>query len=356
MSKVLIFADAHIHAHKKSFDRLKDCLACLSWVFDTAKRLKIKNIIFAGDLFQDRQRIDILTYTSTFDILLKHCDGSINFWALLGNHDLWYHDKWDISSVMPFSALPNLTVIDKACSLNIEGREIDFLPYVRDPIEYLKLLQEAAKDRNGLKLLIGHLAVHGAELNTLYHTLADVVLEHDGDMKIVGPELFKFWDKVFLGHYHGPQEMENIEYVGSPLQLTFGEAFQEKHIIVYNLDTGDKEYIINDFSPRHIITSEDEVHKYDIENNFIRLSVTNAKSIDLLDLKKDIKEKKPGTLEIIQKPKKECRQVVEDAKSILNKEDEMLETYVKEVDTGSLIKDQLTEIGKYICNKSYEKS
>lgn len=349
MSEILLFSDVHVHAHKKSFDRLKDCLNALNWVFEIAKSRKIKDIVFAGDLFQDRQKIDVMTYSSTFDVLLKHCDGSVNLWLLLGNHDLWYHDKWDVSSVLPFSALPNVTVINKPCTLKINNEEIDFMPYAHDPIEHLKQLQTLAKDRQGLKTLVGHLAIHGAELNTLYHTLSDVILEHDGEMTKVGPELFKFWDKVFLGHYHGAQEIGNIEYIGSPLQLTFGEAFQEKHIIVYDLKTGDKEYIVNDFSPQHLICSEDNIANHKVENNFVRLSVTNAKSIDLLDLKRDIQDKKPGTLEIIQKPKKEQKQVVEDAKSILNKEDEMLETYVKEVETGEMDKPHLVEIGKHIC-------
>ena len=318
----------------------------LEWVFETAKKRNIKNILFAGDLFQDRQKIDIATYSLTFDILFKYCDGSINLWLLLGNHDLWYHDKWDISSVLPFSALPNVVVINRACSLMVAGHQIDFLPFVHDPIDHLKTLQQ---ERPSPKILIGHLAIHGAELHSVYHNLSDVVLEHDGEMVKVTPELFSFWDKVFLGHYHSPQIIKNIEYIGSPLELNFGEAYQKKHMILYDLVTGEQEYIENDFSPKHLVLTEDEIEEEDLENNFIRLNVVNAKSIEILGLKKNIQEKNPGTLEIIQKPKKEQKQVVEDAKSILNNEDEMLDTYVKEVETGDLDKVRLLEIGKNIC-------
>lgn len=351
-SKILLFSDVHIHAHKKSFDRLKDCLKALEWAFETAKSNKIKDIVFAGDLFQDRQKIDVATYSLTFDTFIKHCDGSINLWLLLGNHDMWYHDKWDISSVLPFSALPNVTVVNKACTLEVNGKEIDFLPYVKNPIEHLADLQQVVKKRKGLKILVGHLAIHGAELNTLYHSLADVQIEHDGDMVKVGPEYFKAWDQVFLGHYHGAQEIENIEYIGSPLELNFGEAYQEKHVLIYDLKNCKKEYIVNDFSPKHIIVSEDEVHTHEVENNFVRVNVENRKSIEMLDLRKSIQAKKPGTLEIIQRPKKEQKQVVEDAKAILNKEDEMLETYVKEVETGDMDKPHLVDIGKLICSQS----
>ena len=63
---------------------------------------RILKTLYLRDLFQDRQKIDVATYSLTFDILAKYCDGSINLWLLLGNHDFWYHDKWDISSVFPF--------------------------------------------------------------------------------------------------------------------------------------------------------------------------------------------------------------------------------------------------------------
>ena len=52
----------------------------------------------------------------------------------------------------------------------------------------------------------------------------------------------------------------NVEYIGSPLQLSFGEAFQEKHLIIFDQDKKECEYILNDFSPKHlIIKSEDTV-------------------------------------------------------------------------------------------------
>jgi DNA repair exonuclease SbcCD nuclease subunit len=228
----------------------------------------------------------------------------------------------------------------------VGGHQIDFLPFVHDPIDHLKTLQQ---ERESPKILIGHLAIHGAELHSVYHNLSDVVLEHDGEMVKVTPELFSFWDKVFLGHYHSPQIIKNIEYIGSPLELNFGEAYQEKHMILYDLVTGEQEYIVNDFSPKHLVLTEDEVEDQELENNFVRVNVVNAKSIEILGLRKNIQEKKPGTLEIIQKPKKEEKQVVEDAKSILNNEDEMLDTYVKEVETGDLDKVRLLEIGKNIC-------
>lgn len=342
MSRILLFSDLHIHAHKRSFQRLKDCLIALEWVFETARKFKIKDIVFAGDLFQDRLKIDVATYSLTFDVLLKNCNVDTKLWLLLGNHDLWYQDKWDISSVLPFSALPGVTVINKASTIEIAGHKIDFLPYVHDPIEHLKKLEKAKN-----KFLVAHLAIHGADLHSLYYNLSDVILEHDGDMVKIGPELFTSWQQVFLGHYHGEQIINNLEYIGSPLQLTFGEAFQEKHIIVYDLDSEKKEYIVNDFSPKHLIADDDNIDNFQVENNFIRLS-TSAKTSDLVDIRKGLQDKNPSTLEILPKPKSQEKEIIKDAKAILQKEDDMLKTFVENADTENLEKLRLLDIGM-IC-------
>ena len=61
MGKVLLFSDIHIHPHKRRQDRLEDCLSVLDWVFSVAKDKGVKSVLFGGDLFHDRQKIDVYT-------------------------------------------------------------------------------------------------------------------------------------------------------------------------------------------------------------------------------------------------------------------------------------------------------
>ena len=96
MSRILIYSDIHIHPHKKKVERLHDCLKAQEWVFQTAKDNNIRDIVFVGDLFQDRQKIDVTTYHLTFDIFEKYLKGDLRVWLLLGNHDLWYYDRWTL--------------------------------------------------------------------------------------------------------------------------------------------------------------------------------------------------------------------------------------------------------------------
>lgn len=326
-------------------DRLHHCLEALKWVFITAQDQGVEDIVFAGDLFQDRQKIDVLTYHLTYKTLSQYCSKQLRLWLLLGNHDLWYHDKWDISSVLPFAAIDGVTVIDKPCALEIAGEMVDFLPYTQQPIEHLKNLR-----KNQHRTLVAHLAVDGAQLNTLHNIHSDVVIEHDGEMVKVGTDVFKDWDKVWLGHYHGQQKVsDNAEYIGSTLQLTFGEAFQHKHVVLYDLQTSKTDYIRNTFSPQHFIIPESDIDKYDIEKNFIRLKVSNLGSADMIDLKKQLKELNPSSLELMPIDKKEAAQEIEDAKAFLTNVQDMLREYVLRIDTGKLDKDKLVAVGEGIC-------
>lgn len=332
MDDILLFADLHIHNHKKSMQRLHDCLAVLEWIFQTAQQHHITNLIFAGDLFHDRQKIDLITYNLTFEIFSKYCQGNINVYLLLGNHDLWYYDKWDISSVRPFSALPKVTVINKPVSLEINNCLIDFLPFTHDPVEHLKQLNN--------KILIAHLAVHGAKLNN--YAYADVVVEHDGEMVKIDSNLFKKYDCVFLGHYHAHQQIDNIEYIGSPLELNFGEAYQQKHIIIFNLKTNNKTYIKNEFSPKHLVVNEETIKNIDIKSNFIKLT-TQESITELIELKRTLNKLNPGSLEIIQ-IKTETNV---DIQSLLYKDQELKAKYIEQAKTN-LNKEKLLEIGEQI--------
>lgn len=366
-SKILIWSDLHVHPHKRSSERLQHCLDALEWVFKTAIDKKVTKVVFCGDLFHDRQKIDVLTYQRTYEIFEKYLIDKgrpFDLYLLLGNHDLWFLQRWDVSSVNPFRAIPGVTIVDepKIVDLFHEGDEkawpVGFLPYTHDPIEDLKKIDTSGLD---YKILFGHIAVDGAVWNAMAGTISEVAIEHDGDMVKVDSEIFKNWNEVFLGHYHKEQKLDNltgtkVEYVGSPLQLNFGEAFQHKHVIIYDLETHEKEYIRNTFSPQHFIISASDIDKYKIEGNFIKILTDDISSPDLIQLRQSLIEKNVGSFEVKPIKKEEDEHLVEDAKAILLKEDEMLEKYVNQVEKNSglddLDKSLLLEIGKEICEET----
>lgn len=343
----LIFSDLHIFCHKKSQKRLQDCLDVLEWIFQTAQNKNIKNILFCGDLFHDRQKIDVLTYQKTFEIFRKYVKDDIEIYLLLGNHDLWHYEKCDISSVYPLEAIKGVSVINEPCIKTICGYDIGFLPYTHNPSNDLKNI----KDCN---ILLGHIAVDGAILNTMYGTEADVEVENDGEMTKVTSAIFSGINQVFLGHYHAEQKLsDNVEYVGSPLQLSFGEAFQHKHIIVFNPDTLEKQYIRNTFSPQHFIIPEEDIPKYKLDGNFIRLMVKDISSSDIVEMKNNVLKNNVGSFEVkLMKRKIEDDLIdMQDAKNLIGHQDELqmfIDAVEKQKGLGKLEKDELLRIGKWL--------
>lgn len=350
MSRVLLFSDIHVHVHKRKIERLYDCLNVLDWIFEVAEKNKIKNIIFGGDLFHDRQKIEIITYQKTYEILRKWLStNKFQLYLLLGNHDLWFNEKTSISSVIPFSDIPNIKIISSVERIKIDEFNWDFIPFTHDPIVSINHLRSLDDKK---QYAIGHLAIDGAKLHT--HVVSDVVIEHDGDMVIVKADIFNGYKHVFLGHYHAQQKLnEFVEYIGSPLQLSFGEAFQDKHLIIFDQKENSCEYIKNDFSPKHFIIKSDDLEKYDLNNNFVQVCVDDVSSIDLLNLKKDIISKnKIGSLEIKQAKDNLSELKINEAKSILNKGSDMLTEYIKCMPHEGLDDEKLLRVGQEICASS----
>lgn len=303
MSEILIFTDIHIDSHKGLLERLDDCLKVLEWVYETARSNKIKNVIFIGDLFHHRQKINVYAYNKTFDIFYKNKD--INTFLLLGNHDLYYFEDKTISSVNPLCSLPNVKIISEPCTITIDDSNYDFLPFTHNPIDVL------SKWKNKSQVLFSHIAVDGAILNFNSNTKAEVAIEQDNEMQIVSSKLLEGWNKVFLGHYHGYQELtDKILYLGSPLQLTFSEANQKKYIAIYNSKTSNIQKIENTFSPKHYIVNENEIPEH-LDRDFLRINIEDINSLDLIKTKKQIKDKSPKcTVTYVTKIKKEDKEKV----------------------------------------------
>ncbi len=336
---ILLFSDIHLHSHKRSTDRLQDGIVALEWVFKSAIKNNIKSVIFCGDLFHDRSKMEILTLCRVYDLFEKYfsSDPPFDLYLLLGNHDLWHRDRWDVHSPAFLRAFDGIKIIDMPCSLNIQNRFIDFLPFTEDPIADLNDLADLTPRQYGEKrMLCSHLAIHGARLNAF--TEADVVVEHDGDMIKVDHKVLSGWDQVYLGHYHGEQRLGNnnqIEYIGSTYELTKSEAFQEKHIIIHDLDTFQKRYLVNDFSPKHLILTPEQLDGKDLNRHFVTVMVpdTLSESIKVEMRQEILRDHLVGSLEFKNRKVKsddDQQQVVKDAKGILETQDKMLERYIAE--------------------------
>jgi DNA repair exonuclease SbcCD nuclease subunit len=327
--------------HKNLMSRLENGLEVIRWIFNTALKKNIKTIIFAGDLFQDRKCIHTISYEKTFSLIKEFMDKSdLNLFLLLGNHDMWHHNQWDVSSISPLRAIKNVQVIDYCGKVEVlSDYYMDFLPYTKNPLEDIKKFKKKSD------VLITHIAVDDAKLNNF--TNAEISVEYDGDMTKVCIDRFTGWKKIFSGHYHLPQKLnENFEYIGSPYELNFGEAFQQKHLIIFDTESLENEYVVNEFSPKHLIIKENQVDKYKLDGNFVQVLVEDITSTNIVDMRQKLTKGKIVNLEFREQKKKET---TEEVKKVDMSKGDTLERFAQQIGFGNLNFEKLIKIGKEIC-------
>lgn len=353
MSKFLLFSDIHVHPHKHKSERLQDCLKALNWCFEQAEEQKVDAVMFGGDLLHERQKLDSMTYVEVFKILEKWQNANRKVFLLVGNHDMWFANAWSVSSILPFKALLNFDVIDKTTALSVAGVEWHFIPYTHDPISEL---QKLPKGNISKSYLLGHLAIDGAKLNSA-GSLADVAIENDGDMVRISVDLFKKYKRAFFGHYHGSQKLaKNVEYIGSPLQLSFGEANESKHVIILDSEKDSVSYIENTFSPKHFYLDEKTYDKFDkkeLENSYVDFAISDNTDVKLKkELERFSQDTKLANLRVRVEAKKINEHVIEDVKKIVSDEGSLLENYLKQDNPADFDHDLLLEIGRKIISFS----
>lgn len=347
MSKVLITADIHVHPHRNDMRRVEDGITCLEWIYDTANTAGLETVIIAGDFLHHRFSLNAYAYARACGVVAKAKQKGIHTIFLLGNHDMYYEDRWDIHSLTPIQDWA--TVIAEPTKLKLHGYDVDFLPYTPTPSRYIN----EGPLKNPARTLISHLAIANAILNSKYNILS--VEDDSKEKEHIDAEKLHKWEKVWLGHYHyGQKVSERVEYVGSPMQLTFGEAGQTKCVAIYDLKTLDTKYVENKISPQfHIVEDQCDVDKLDMTNAYVQM-----KSSEVIEAKFDLRKRlsKLGAREIEFIPTKtdvaaSTTAALDNISKLFHDKDKLIDGYVDGVDVPAhLNKDLLKQIGKAIIH------
>lgn len=339
---IALFSDIHIHPHSMSIEKLEDCLKCLEWIYKESVAREIPYIIFAGDLFHDRHRINIFAYNKTYDILHEYSK-KIKSYYLIGNHDMFYRFSKNVTSIKPFSEI--IQVIDKPKTIKFHDVPIDFLPYTES-----EQSEELKKIKNKSDILIGHLSIVGATLNSLWSTRykEDDLVEDISETPI---KSLSRYQRVFLGHFHAKQKVSNnIEYIGSPLQLSFGEAMDKKGFIIFDPKSVETEFIENNFTSKYFILPYDaDFSAYDLKNSYLKIITSKSSKVDQLTIKEEIKNNfGPKTIEVMMPSSSEedikLSEEISGIEDFTNNTQDIITNFINSVET-ELDRDQLINIG-----------
>jgi DNA repair exonuclease SbcCD nuclease subunit len=286
--KFLYTADFHFSSYSQDrIDPLTHLPERLSGIYSVTCEMinyaidqEIKYVVVGGDVFHNKSLIHSIAQSKLLDIIRVY--KMIKFIILDGNHDMSSMTGDGVSATKSLDNEENVTTIHRTTKIE----NILFVPW--DQRNMIFDIKEGNSD-----YLISHFGLNEAKLNSGISIISDIGLKD-----------LKQYKHCFLGHYHTPQSVGNVTYVGSPIQLDWGEKNEEKRFLIINSETGDVESIPTVNYKKHfefIITSE---NKNEIIKNVIILKnqghyvkLNRIDDSDLSDVEK--------TFEIIDKREKD---------------------------------------------------
>ena len=205
---MLLFADLHC-----SPQTLEICLDVLRGIHSKAIDTD-QQIGFLGDFFDTvyrRGTIPVDMLNTLLEFFEK--EWKVNMIMIPGNHD--YIDASEKEHALePFRhASKHIHVLDNPCVLG----NVLWVPWKRDNEELRAVFK---KYEGQYQCIFGHFDIIGAHVNN--NTASDRGLKKED-----------FPCDVISGHYHKPQRMGKVIYIGSPYQTSMSEAGQNKRFIFY---------------------------------------------------------------------------------------------------------------------------
>lgn len=282
MQKIAIIGDTHF-GRKSEHPLIKMHIkngqsAFFDYVVDELNKRDIKTVLFTGDIHDTRQQINVEALVTTKRLLqTKMKDFDVHI--ILGNHDMYYENSYETTSLELFEDIPNVTVYRNSVQQkNFLNKTWYIFPWVIQEKEekmatFLQKMASKPADARENIVLFGHFEMFGIQMEG--NNISTFGLD---------PNLFlNASNLVISGHYHGISETVKTDskllYVGTPYPLTFANANQKHGIWILDEEMN-FEFIENTISPTFVdIWDTDNLDLLpDLSNSFVRLYINSANS------------------------------------------------------------------------------
>ena len=229
-------------------------------------------LIHLGDFFDSRQSINLkvlnlgISVAEEMSNIFK--DG---VYFIIGNHDSWGKTTNDVNSLKTIKWIPGINVFEEPQSLDLNNRSFFLMPWRKDHETEIETLNSVTPH----DVLCCHTDIRGLKFNRY----SDVES---------GAEVSKFkkFTRVYSGHIHYSQKVDNINMLGSPYEITRSDMENPKSITVLDLDDMEEIVFRNNYSPKfkkfyfhQILESTPEQLEPLFRNNFIDIFIDPEMSI-----------------------------------------------------------------------------
>jgi DNA repair exonuclease SbcCD nuclease subunit len=264
MSKICCISDIHLGCHCDSEHWHTIILDWGKWLKDELINANIDHMIICGDFFDNRSAIGVKTISVAGELMDLWADFDIKL--VTGNHDLFYKNRNDVSSVSIFDGRPNVDIISDIHTDEIGSKTVTYIPWGCD-----------ISNVNKCDIIFGHLEINGFKM----------MPGRIADGKISPKSITSRAKLTFSGHFHLRDERHykssSIIYVGSPYQLNWGESSNRAGYYIIDIENMSYEFVENTLSPKHIkITSSDisSNNNCNIAGNIVKVDMDDDMSED----------------------------------------------------------------------------
>jgi len=267
MGKIFLISDIHFGAHSNSIEFLKNQE---NYFYNflipiLTKHSKNSYLFVLGDIFDNRTITNNRVLYSVLKIF-KYMSKILPIYILIGNHDLNNLENSNKNSVTPikiFENIPNIKIIYDKEILNFNNKKVYALSWVEDRND-LKNEYELVKKANP-DYFFCHADFNGVSYNNF--SKIENGLEIDNDNKI----------KIFTGHIHLRQQINNLYVIGSPYHITKNDVNNKKGIYSIDLNNDEINFIENNYSPEYKKIQYKDIKNIDfkneINNNFVEIEI-----------------------------------------------------------------------------------
>lgn len=260
MKRILV-TDTHLGYKKANQKYLELVHFLFEDIGDYAKEHGITELIHLGDFFDNRKNMSLMTLHYARRIGLNLQRQFEKSYFILGNHDLYYKDRYLPNSHEVFGSMEHIEVVG-------EPTEVDnmlLVPWIVEgsewiePETFLKPLHDTE-----VEYCLGHWEINGAKMN---------VSGRDAEGSHFNFNDFSKFKKTFSGHFHTPGEYpKNVQYLGATHHMDFNDG-GARGFYVFDDEDGSLEFIRWDKAPKYVqwIAKPDNVYGGEFKDQIVKI-------------------------------------------------------------------------------------
>jgi len=328
-SKVAVFTDVHYGMRNNSRDHNDSCEGFIRWMITQAEERGIRTCIFGGDWHHVRSAINISTLNYSVSGLRLLNDYFDNTFFIIGNHDLFYRDKYEIHSLPYITQFPKIHLIDSITEMG----EVAFIPWlVSDDWKKVPKVKSP--------YMFGHFELPKFKMNAMVEM---------PDHGLLNATHFVNQKQVFSGHFHKRQNKGKIWYIGNTFPHNYADAWDDDRGMMAWTPGQEPEFISYPGAPKYRVLNLSQVianpAKYIDNRTFAKITIDLDASYEDINFIRELMEKEIGAKDIqMISSKIEDLDLADEAEINFESVDTIVISHLQTIDSNSIDKNELIKI------------